>query len=85
MPSRCHTKPALTATSTAMMMVDQPIGLRTRPGRGSDSASSAGAGLFGEGSDNGSVGSRVMPILLKGGVHAMQTIRSQADPRTAQD
>jgi hypothetical protein len=36
-----------------MMMVDQPIGLRTRPGRGSDSESSAGAGLFGEGSDNG--------------------------------
>ncbi|MGY4301539.1 hypothetical protein ACVWXN_009634 [Bradyrhizobium sp. i1.4.4] len=52
-PSRRQTRPALTATSTAMMMVDQPIGSRTRPGRGSDSASSAGAGLFGEGSDNG--------------------------------
>jgi len=57
-----------------MMIVDQPIGLRTRPGLGSDSASSAGAGLFGEGSDNGLGGSRVMPALIKGATEAMQTV-----------
>ena len=57
-----------------MMMVDQPIGLRTRPGRGSDSASSAGAGVFGEGSDNGLGGSRVMPVLIKRATEAMQTV-----------
>ncbi|MGY4340796.1 hypothetical protein [Bradyrhizobium sp. LM2.9] len=55
MPSRRQTSAALTATSTAIMIVDQPIGLRTRPGRGSDSRSSAGGGSFGEGSDNGLV------------------------------
>lgn len=58
-----------------MMIVDQPIGLRARPGRGSDSASSAGAGLFGQGSDNGLGRPDVMPNLIKGAAEAMQTER----------
>ena len=57
-----------------MMIVDQPIGLRMRPGRGSDSASAAGAGSFGEWSDNGlESGADGMPTLIKGAVPAMQT------------
>jgi hypothetical protein len=49
--------------------------LRARPGRGSDSASSAGAGLFGQGSDNGLGRPDVMPNLIKGAAEAMQTER----------
>ena len=45
MPSRRQTSTTLTATSTAITIIDQPIGLRMWPGRGSASAaSSAGAG-----------------------------------------
>ena len=47
MPSRRQTRAALTATSTAITIVDQPTGFRMWPGRGSASAaSSAGAGSF---------------------------------------
>src|SRR6202166_1691653 len=47
MPSRRQTSVALTATSTPIVIIDQPIGFRFRPGRGSASAaSSAGAGSF---------------------------------------
>ena len=51
-PSRRQTSTTQTATSTAITIIDQPIGLRIRPGRGSVSAaSSAGAGSFRGSSD----------------------------------
>jgi hypothetical protein len=51
-PSRRQTSAALTATSTPITIIDQPIGFRMRPGRGAPSAaSSAGAGSF-EGSSD---------------------------------
>ncbi len=52
MPSRRQTSVALTATSTPIVIMDQPTGLRARPGRGSPSAASeACAGSFMRGSD----------------------------------
>ena len=56
MPSLRQTSAALTTTSTRMKIIDQPTGLRTRPGRGSASAASSAGGWAFDGDSDKAIG-----------------------------